>query len=283
MKLIFGGARGTSPVAAADFLEFGGETTAALVTGLGGENIVLDAGTGLRLVNARLGPAAPGAQILLLLTHYHLDHLMGLPSFEPLYSKLWSVEIAAPLREGVTAENAVHRMLAKPFWPVQLDSLRAHVSLTTLPADAEPPRRYGGLEVRWCAVHHPEGCHAYRIDEPATGASLVFATDMEWSLATATEKNAFFRLCAHPQPVRLLIMDGQFTRANYAKYKGWGHSTWEDGVDVARAALVRRLLITHHAPHNNDTRLNAIERAVQQALPQAALARGGLEEVRLDE
>ena len=282
MKLIFGGVRGTAPVADAGFLEFGGETTAVLVAGQAGEKIVLDAGTGLRLVNARLGPATPGAHILLLMTHYHLDHLMGLPSFGPLYNKLWSVEFAAPLREGIAAEEALRRMLAKPFWPVQLEKLHARLRFTTLPAKAGQPIRRGALDIRWCAVHHPEGCHAYRVDEPATGASLIFATDMEWGLATPAEKRAFLDLCRRPRPARLLVMDGQFSRVHYAKFKGWGHSTWEDCVDVARAAQVRRLLITHHGPQNDDARLRAIETAVQDAFPGAGLARGGLE-VDLDE
>ncbi|MCX6995848.1 MAG: MBL fold metallo-hydrolase [Kiritimatiellaeota bacterium] len=277
MKLFFGGVRGTGPVADLGFLEFGGETTALLVEGLAGEKIVLDAGTGLRLVNARLGAGAPGAPIQLLMTHYHLDHLMGLPSFGPLYNKLWAVEFAAPLREGVAAEDAVRRVLAKPFWPVQLEKLHARLSFTTLPAQAGQPVRRGALDIRWCAVHHPEGCHAYRLDEPATGASLVFATDMEWALATPAEQRDFLNLCRHPRPAHLLVMDGQFNRAHYAKFKGWGHSTWEDCVDVARTAQVRRLLITHHAPQNDDSLLLDVERAVQRALPGAGLARGGLE------
>jgi ribonuclease BN (tRNA processing enzyme) len=277
MKLIFGGVRGTSPVAQADFLDYGGETTAVLIEGRGGEKIIMDAGTGLRTLDARLRAGLPGAELLLLMTHYHLDHLMGLPACGLLYDKARSVEFAAPRREAFKPGEVVRRILSKPFWPIQLDKLQARLRFTTLPAAPTSLRRQGGLEIRWCAVHHPEGCHAYRVDEPATGTALVFATDIEWQLSSLEEKNVFLTLCRQPRPANLLVMDGQFSRANLAKFKGWGHSAWEDTIAVAQTAGVNRLLITHHAPQNNDARLQEIERAVRRTWSGAALARDGME------
>ncbi|MCX7008471.1 MAG: MBL fold metallo-hydrolase, partial [Kiritimatiellaeota bacterium] len=198
MKFIFGGVRGTSPVAHADFLKYGGETTCVLIEGRGGEKIVIDAGTGLRAFGGHLTAGAAGAEVLLLMTHYHLDHLMGLPSFALLYNEAWTVEIAAPRREAFEPNEVVRRILSKPFWPIQLDKLQARLKFTTLPAAAGSIRRYRGLEIRWCAVHHPEGCHAYRVDEPATGTSVVFATDMEWRSSTEGEKRDFLNLCTLP-------------------------------------------------------------------------------------
>ena len=277
MKLIFGGVRGTSPVAQADFLKYGGETTSILIEGRGGERLVIDAGTGLRALGKRLTASSAGAEVLLLMTHYHLDHIMGLPSFALLYNKAWSVEIAAPRREAFAPAEAVRRILSKPFWPIQLDKLLARLKFTTLPAATGSVRRYRGLEIRWCAVHHPEGCHAYRVDEPMTGTSLVFATDMEWRNSTETEKRDFLNLCMLPRPAGLLVMDGQFCRANSARFKGWGHSAWEDDVEVAQKAGVRELLITHHAPESTDAQLSEVEKAARRMWSGAALAQGGME------
>ena len=277
MKIIFGGVRGTSPVAQADFLKYGGETTSVLIEGRGGEKLVIDAGTGLRALGGRLTAGAAGAEVLLLMTHYHLDHIMGLPSFVLLYNKAWTVEIAAPRREAFEPREVVRRILSKPFWPIQLDKLLARLKFTTLPAAAGAMRRYRGLEIRWCALHHPEGCHAYRVDEPATGASLVFATDIEWRSSTEAEKRDFFQLCVQPQPVRLLVMDGQFCRTNIAKFKGWGHSAWEDTIEVAQKAGVRELLITHHAPQSSDAHLAEVEKAARRMWSGAALAAAGME------
>lgn len=277
MKFIFGGVRGTSPVAQADFLKYGGETTSVLIEGQGGEKILIDAGTGLRTLGARLTAGGVKAEALLLMTHYHLDHLMGLPSFALLYNKAWTVQFAAPRREAFEPDEVVRRVLAKPFWPIQLDKLQARLKFTTLPAAAGSVRRYHGLEIRWCAVHHPEGCHAYRVDEPATGTALVFATDVEWRGSTEAEKRDFHNLCTLPRPADLLVMDGQFNRANIAKFKGWGHSAWEDVVEVAQKAGVREVLITHHSPQNNDAQLTEVEQAARRLWSGAALARAGLE------
>ena len=277
MKLIFGGVRGTSAVAQTEFLKFGGETTSVLVEGNGGERVVLDAGTGLRVLGNRLAMGAARQEALLLMTHYHLDHIMGLPSFALLYNKAWMVEIAAPRREAFEPDEVVRRILSKPFWPIQLDKLHARLKFTTLPAAAGSVRRYHGLDIRWCAVHHPEGCHAYRVDEPATGASLVFATDMEWRSSTEDEKRELVNLCTTPHPARLLVMDGQFSRANLAKFKGWGHSAWEDVIEVAQKAGVRETLITHHAPESTDTHLTEVEKAARKLWAGAALAHAGME------
>lgn len=278
MKLIFGGVRGTNTVAHSDFLKYGGETTAVLIEGRGGEKVVIDAGTGLRVLGERLvGGAASDASVLMLMTHYHLDHIMGLPSFNLLYDKRWAVTVTAPRRQGLEPGEIVRRILAKPFWPVQLDQLHARLRFITLPERSLKSKRHGGLEIRWCAVHHPDGCHAYRIDEPATGAALVFATDIEWAISTAAERQAFHTLCREPHPAQLLVMDGQFDRATIAPFKGWGHSAWEDGIEVARATGMARVLITHHAPQHNDIKLAATEMAARRTWPNATLARSGME------
>ena len=277
MKLIFGGVRGTSTVAQADFMKFGGETTSILIEGCAGEKLVIDAGTGLRALGRRLAAGTARLEALLLMTHYHLDHIMGLPSFDLLYDKAWTVEIAAPRREALEPAEVVRRILSKPFWPIQLDKLQARLKLTTLPAAVGSVRNYRGFELRWCAVHHPEGCHAYRVNERTSGASLIFATDMEWRSSSDNEKRDFLNLCTTPRPAQLLVMDGQFNRTNIAKFKGWGHSAWEDCIEVAQKAGIRKLLITHHAPQNNDAQLIEIDRTARHIWSGAALARSGQE------
>ncbi len=279
MRVILGGVRGTSPVADKGFLRYGGETTSVLVEGAGGERVLLDAGTGLRVVGSRLDTEDQPGRILLLLTHYHLDHLLGLPSFSFLYKKGWTVEMASPVRGGWTVEQVITRILGKPFWPVQVTELQAAIHFTTLSGSgpAGSSRSCGGLEIRWCSVCHPEGCTAYRIDEPATGGSLVLATDLEWGASTAPQQEQLLRLLKRPAAVDVLLFDGNYSQAEYEHRRGWGHSTWEDAVAVARQSGARQLLITHHDPEADDEHLAASERRVAQALPGARLARGGME------
>jgi ribonuclease BN (tRNA processing enzyme) len=278
MRLIFGGVRGTAAAPHAGFLEYGGETTAALVEGDNGERILIDAGTGVRALGGRIERENGHPHVLLLLTHYHLDHVIGLPSLGLLYRKGATVTVGAPARGGRVAADSVRTLMSEPFWPVQLEELRATIRFLdwTTPESAVAHREQG-LEIRWCPVHHPGGCTAYRIDERGTGRSLVFATDVEWPLATQPEQRAFMRLCSVPSRPDVLVFDGQFGRNDYAPFRGWGHSTWEDAADVARETGARRLLVTHHAPQNDDRILARVDYEVGIALPGGRLAREAME------
>lgn len=260
MKLIIGGCRGTAPVAQPDFMRYGGETTSFLIEGAAGERVLIDAGTGVRSLGQRLERSGGASSLLLLFTHYHLDHVAGLPSLGLIYSPQWHIEVASPRRGGHLVGEVIPRVLHKPFWPLQVEHLKSRIQFTTLRGQASlRPRELGGLRLSWCEVHHPDGCTAYRFDEPATGASCVIATDMEWGLSSAEERAALLRLCREPSPAALLVMDGQYDDAEYGNFRGWGHSTWQEVQAVAREAGVRRALVTHHAPARNDDEMERRE------------------------
>jgi len=278
MKITFCGVRGTSVAADKVFHEFGGNTSCYLIEGAAGEMIVVDAGTGIRLASGIVEKNGREQQILLLFTHYHLDHVMGFPSFSTLYKARWSLRVAGPVLEAVGPEQAVRRLMCPPFWPVPLADLPASLdfeTLTTTEGDAGSAS-FHGVRYRWCQVHHPAGCLAYRLDEEATGAALVLATDLEWGESTPKEREDFLRLCASPRPADVLLFDGQFTDENYARFRGWGHSRWRDAVEAAAAAGVGRLVVIHHAPGADDGRLRAIEQELARRMPQAILAKEGL-------
>lgn len=279
MKLIFCGVRGTSAEIQPEYSRFGGDTTCLLVEGANQEKIIIDAGTGIRNASRRLSKIkGHKSHLLLLFTHYHLDHIMGLPSCSFLYDKKWRFEIAAPVRGRFAVEDIVSRILEKPFWPLQVGTMPAKIRFINLPPNnAAGPFKFGRIEVRWCPLHHSEGCTAYRFDEPATGASFVFATDVEWAQSTMKEKAQFLRLCTEPSPAQVLIFDGQFNRRNYPEHKGWGHSTVEEAVAIARHIGVRRLYVTHHAPGIDDLQLQKTETRLIKQMPAARLAREGLE------
>ena len=278
MKLILGGVRGTNPVAQPDFMAFGGETTSFLIEGAAGERILIDAGTGVRELGRRLQAGDGRRAALLLMTHYHLDHVMGLPSLGLIYSPEWSVEIAAPAHEDVEVAVTMSRIMARPFWPLQISDLESRLRFTALegPASVEP-LVYGSLHITWCPLRHPGGCTAYRVDEPSTGASVVVATDMEWDEAAPVERDAFLHLCTQPGAVDVLLLDAQYTAEEYERYRGWGHTTWEQALALGATVKAGRLLLTHHDPAKDDTALNAVSAAVRAASRRADLAREGME------
>ena len=165
--------------------------------------------------------------------------------------------------------------MEKPFWPVDFCAQRSFLVLPERGTDT--PFRHGGFAVRWCPVHHRNGCHAYRIDAEATGESLVFATDLEWQASNVVEREALLTLCHTPRPADLLIMDGQYDATDVPCHAGWGHSTWQDAVEVAQSSGVRRLVVTHHDPDLDDEALDHRERALKASMDQACLAREGME------
>lgn len=278
MKIFFGGVRGTTPRAAPRFTEFGGHTTCLLIVGAAGERLMLDAGSGVQEVNPFLQDSE-SRELLVLLTHLHLDHLMGLPTLGPLYDPDWHVEILAVAQRTSPLAEDLARILTPPLWPIPLEEMGAHVKLRDLPtADLCPDcemLRWGGLEISGAPTPHPNGCVAWRIDEPSTGRAVVFATDTEWSAGGERERKRLLKLCRTPAPADLLIMDGQFDEAQLPQHSGWGHSSPAEGWEVAREAGIERLLVTHHAPENDDETLRGMEAALKLLSPASALARQG--------
>jgi phosphoribosyl 1,2-cyclic phosphodiesterase len=275
IRIVLGGVRGTAPVAQAGFMRYGGATTSVLIEDGAGVRLVIDAGTGLRTLQPRLAVARAATPVLMLFTHYHLDHLIGLPAFAPLYDPGWHVTFASPRREGVAVEDALTRLVDKPFWPAAFRAQRRFLVLPDAPG--EDAVRHGALVVRWCPVHHRNGCHAYRIDDRDSGASVVFATDLEWRASDAAEREALLRLCRTPRPAEVLIMDGQYDASEADRFSGWGHSTWQDAVQVAASACVDRLVVTHHAPDRDDAALDGRRAALAATGMNACLAREGME------
>jgi len=271
MRIVLGGVRGSSPRSHPDFMRFGGATSCVLVENGTGARVVLDAGTGLRTLLPDLASADASQPVLMLFTHYHLDHLIGLPPFAPLYNPEWNIVFAAPVREGVTAEMAVRRLTDKPFWPAPF---RACQRFVVLPDEAAPsPFSYGPFTVRWCAVHHRNGCHAYRIEVPETGETMALVTDLEWSASDEHERAALLRLCREPDPVDVLVMEGHGEASRFAD---WGHSTWRETVGFAKAVAARQLVITHHAPDDDDKSLAQRQLDVRAVLPNACLGCEGM-------
>jgi ribonuclease BN (tRNA processing enzyme) len=259
-------------------MEYGGETTALIVEGAAGERVLIDAGSGLKTISSRIGTRAGPPSPLLLLTHLHLDHILGLPSLDAVYEEGFELEVATVWRGLVDASEALGRVFAPPVWVMPVDKLPAQISIRQLPDPGSGVAlQHGQLMIRSCVLHHPGGCCGYRIDEPASGSSFVFATDFEWQISSETEKAALIELCTFPESVDLLILDGMFTPEDYPARRGWGHSTWQDAVEISRSVAAKQSLITHHDPTSDDLKLGKNEKEVQAALPSARLARQGME------
>ncbi len=258
MKVMLGGARGSAPVSGADQVRHGGDTFSLLAEGTDGTQVLVDAGSGVRHFQKHLKPGGT-----LFFTHTHLDHLVGLPWLQGA----WPARMILPRGD---LETVLARVFSPPVWPVKLPAADC-----TVPT---PPVAAGGLRVSWMPVAHPDGCVAYRIDEPATGAGVVVATDIEWPAMTLRAQDAF---AAFARGTDLLVFDAQFRPEEYAGHRGWGHSAWTDAVEAARRCGTRKLWLIHHAPERTDTELEAMAAEVAAVCKGAVYPRGeGWTEVR---
>jgi len=191
----------------------------------GGGTVVLDAGSGL----SELGRSWKGGRLDILLTHLHLDHIMGLVSFPPVFDP--GAELHFYGRTGFA--QALDTLLSPPFWPVGFRDFPAAVRFHELSPGAS--FRLGDVEAGTLEGSHPNGALYYRLR--GEGRSLVYALDCELNEDIAPRLTDFAR------GADLLIWDANYAGAD--QHPGWGHSTWEQGLELGRRAGVGRVLMTH--------------------------------------
>lgn len=280
MLVTLGGVRGSVPRFSSGCSRYGMDTTSVLVEGVDGDVILIDLGTGAQHLAETLCSKDP-LRALVLFSHYHLDHLYGLPMFPLLYTARSHLIFAAPLIGRRSVAHVLSQLMSAPYWPIRLQDMPARVQFRTLRRSG-PLRssRWGGLRIRWTPVHHGSGGVAYRVDEVQTGSSFVFATDLEWSESSPAERLEFMQLVREPVPAQALFFDAQYTPGEYKRKCGWGHSRWTDAIEIARAAEVPLVRMIHHAPHRNDSELDRIDQRVRKSYPGARVGRQG-EKIRL--
>lgn len=236
------GVRGSFPVTGGDFLEYGGNTSCFLAD-LGGETVILDAGSGLSALGG--GVPLPGGRVHILLSHLHLDHIMGLFSFPLLHDP--AAEIC--LYGDVGLRSRLSTVLGPPYWPLGLDDFHARVRVRELTA-GERLRLEGGVALSTLRGNHPGGSLLYRLE--GGGKALVYALDCEM------DGDMPAALARFAQDADLLIWDASFAPGDLIK--GWGHSTWREGIALRREAGVKRILMTHYAQTYTDSFLSQQEK-----------------------
>lgn len=247
LHVTFWGTRGSIPVSGPAFARHGGATTCVSLQIEGGDahtpsHVILDGGTGL----ADMGRTAPPQDALIFQTHMHWDHVQGYPFFTPFFVPDDQFLLHAVPREGRTLREVLDEQMQLPNFPIRLDQMPADLRFMDLHTRAS--LSYGQLSTRWTEVAHPSGSTAYRFD--LGDRSVVFTGDVE------VQEGSFDDLVELSQGADILIMDAQYTPEEYESRRGWGHSTPHDAVDVAVAAGVRRLLLTHHDPSHDDAQLS---------------------------
>ena len=276
----FWGTRGSIPTPGANTARYGGNTSCVALEGSGGQIVILDAGTGIRGLGATLLEQPNGAvKAEILLSHTHWDHIQGFPHFKPFFAAGNSVRIWGSKQGPMSLDAILHLQMDPAVFPVPLTAVAATLSVQEVHAGGE--FTVGPFRVRAMQLRHPGTTLAYRLVPMAGGRSMAYVTDNELGPGGNYDIPPSWRqdLIRFLSGVDLLIHDAMYTPAELETHRGWGHSSYEEAVELAAEAGVKRLVMFHHEPEHDDGALDAVLSAARRA----AALRGSLDVVAAQE
>ncbi len=272
--LTFWGTRGSIPTPGPATTRYGGNTACVAIHHGDDRLLVLDAGTGIRVLGQDLiRRVRPPTRVDIVLSHTHWDHIQGLPFFEPLHHPHYQVGIYGARQGGVRLEEILNRQMAPVVFPIPMQRLAADVAITEVSEGAftVDPFRVEALRLR-----HPGTTLGYKLTPPNGGGVLAYVTDNELGQGGDYDVPADWRdrLVTFLTGVDVLIHDGMFSEESLRTRYGWGHSTPRQAVELSVEAGVPRLVLFHHEPGNSD---DAIDQLLADARALARTAGPGLE------
>jgi phosphoribosyl 1,2-cyclic phosphodiesterase len=265
----FWGTRGSIACPGKPYLRFGGET-ACLEVVCGERRLVFDAGSGIRRLGERLAGTPEALDLDLFITHTHFDHICGISFFAPLYNpentiRLWAGHFQD---RNCGLRDVLDAFMCTPFFPVTPDAFVARHDYVRFEA-GERLEPHPGIVIDTLPLNHFGGCTGYRINYGERSISLV--TDTEHPAEGHDE-----RIVDFIRDTDLFIYDTMYEDCDFPAKRGWGHSTWQEGVWLADAADAKQLLLFHHDPTSTDEHMDRIVADAAAARPGTIAARDGL-------
>ncbi|OLP52485.1 MBL fold metallo-hydrolase [Rhizobium rhizosphaerae] len=262
----FWGVRGSLPVSGAAFQTYGGNTI-CIEMRCGDHCLIFDAGSGL--MPAGMALQAEGvSRFDLFFSHSHYDHILGLPFFPPIYDRqscvtFWSGHLAGKM----TTSAMIDEFMRPPWFPVSPDICCAALKTRDFqPGDTLSP--VAGVTLKTGMLNHPGGAVGYRVDWDGRSVAMITDTEHEPDRLDPT-------VLALIEKTDLFIYDASYTEAEMPRYRGYGHSSWQQAVRLAKAAGAARVALIHHSPKRSDGELDAIHLSAQSEFPGAFVARDG--------
>jgi phosphoribosyl 1,2-cyclic phosphodiesterase len=272
----FWGTRGSIPSPGPSTVRYGGNTPCVELRMTDGSLVILDAGTGIRELGRSLLERAEGKPVAgdIFLTHAHWDHIQGIPFFAPLFRRGNQFTIWGSKSLQTSIDRVVRDQMSSAVFPVTFEELEARVDFREL---AEESRPASGFEVSAMSVRHPGGALGYRFRDCGTpDRELVYVSDNELSFAARYDGPHDWRerFVEFVRGAKVLVHDTMYRAEEYIDHVGWGHSTYEDAVELALEAEVERLVLFHHSPERSDA---DIDDCVAMCRARVAARKGHLE------
>ncbi len=265
-KIKFWGVRGSLARPGKNTLRYGGNTP-CLEIRYGHELLIIDAGTGIYGLGSALAKFGEPIKAAILFSHYHWDHLVGLPFFLPAYNKKNSFIFIG--RKNL--KTALSKLLTPPNFPVTLSDFKAKISFKT-----KKPGKFkiGSVLIEAFEVNHPNGAFGYRFTFP-NGKNFVHISD---NGPAPNDDNIIKKISG----ASFLIHDAQYLPKEYLRRKMFGHSPYHYSLDLARRAGVKNVVLFHHDPSRADGEVRKIEKSAKKlgrkiGLLKITAAREGME------
>jgi phosphoribosyl 1,2-cyclic phosphodiesterase len=270
MYICFWGVRGSIATPGKETVRYGGDTSCIEIR-CGKEILILDAGSGIRKLGAKIIKEKP-QHISILFSHFHWDHIQGFPFFAPVFNKEYSITLVGERKMNFTLEQLFTAQLMYPYFPLSLAELDAKISFREVSKNDSIV--INNVTIKIARLNHPGGCIGYRIEYG--GKSFVYATDTEH---TSSIDKSLFELSLNAD---VLVYDSNYTEDEYSgkigsSKSGWGHSTWNQGIKIAKAAKVKKFILFHYDPTHDDEFVDKLEKQAQKEFKESYAAYEGME------
>ena len=272
MRVKFWGVRGSTPTPQAENMRYGGNTSCVEVR-VGEQLYIFDCGTGFRVLGQQLrdefGERKLPLSAHVFVSHFHWDHIQGIPFFRPLYDRADSQFLFHCSSRTRSLKQVMDEQMASPYFPVNLSQMQAQQKFYDI--DSGRLKLEDGVQIQTSWLNHPQGCMGFRME--TKDGVLVYATDNEPGDA-AFDKSV--RKLAEGADV--LIYDAQYLPEQYAAEKrGWGHSHWREAVNVVMESGAKELVLFHHDPDHTDVVIDKIVHDARNYYPKVRAAAEGME------
>jgi phosphoribosyl 1,2-cyclic phosphodiesterase len=254
MKLFIHGCRGSTATSSRSTQKYGGNTTCFEVS-TDNDQIIFDAGSGFQ--NVELSKTQTS---FLLLSHFHHDHVQGLPFNSQLFDPKNEIIISSALCEIEIVKKTIQKYFSPPYFPLDIVSSQSNIKF--LPFNAVQKKLEENLSLSSILLNHPGGSTGYKLIQKHS--SFIYLGDNEF------EEYQRKPLSTFSKNADLLIWDGMFTEKELADKKGWGHSSIEQAIDFNMEANCKKIFISHHAPHRSDKELDQIANGLPELIKLAS-------------
>jgi len=264
------GCRGTNSVYGAEFNKYGSYTS-SLIVNLGGMAVLFDMGTGVQSLTKQ--DLKGITEFHIFFSHLHWDHLIGILGFKPLFYKNVKINFYVSEKYGFKGiSDFLSNIYKKPFFPVGIEVFNAKLSLQLI--SNQEKFSHNGIDIEYMDGNHPNGALIYKIF--VNGKKYVYATDYEHSEQSDNNLIDFASECDY------LIFDTTYFPEDYdglidgVSKKGWGHSTYVNGCEIAKKSNVKNLVLFHHNPEYSDKELERMHLLALKICPNTIIAKDGM-------